>query len=126
MMQVRRLHEGQTVSHAFGFVWRRLMINKVIPIIPIHIKTHFRSNQPTPERCLELGCPVWRAVESWSSDARVAVLASGWFRHFLVDEEIDRQSMRAMDNKSMAVYYYVSCHRSLAGTGCAMGFATRE
>ena len=49
-----------------------------------------------------------------------------WFSHFLVDEEIDRQSMRAMDNMSMAVYDYVPCYRSLAGTGCATGFATRE
>jgi hypothetical protein len=31
-----------------------------------------------------------------------------------------------MDNKSMAVYDYVPCYRSLAGTGCATGFATRE
>jgi hypothetical protein len=67
MMQVRRLHEGQTMSHAFGFGWRRLMTNKVVPIIPIHIDTHFPSNQPTPERCLKLGRAVRRAVESWSS-----------------------------------------------------------
>jgi 3-O-methylgallate 3,4-dioxygenase len=34
--------------------------------------------------------------ESWDSDARVAVLGSGGFSHFVVDEEIDRRAMRAM------------------------------
>ena len=75
MMQVRRLHEGQTMSHAFGFVWRRLMTNKVVPTIPIHINTDFPSNQPTPEPYLELDHAVRRAVESWNSGATVAVLA---------------------------------------------------
>ena len=126
MIQVRRLHEDRTMSHAFDFVWRHLMTNKVVPIIPIHINTHVPSNQPTPERCLGLGRAVRRAVESLSSGASVAVLASNGFSHFLFDEEIGRQSIRMMDNKSMAVYYYVSYYRSLAGTGCASGFTTRE
>ncbi len=159
MMHVRRLREGQTMSHAFGFVWRRLMPTKIVPTIPIHINTYFPPNQPTPERCIELGRAVRRAVESWDTDATVAILGSGGFSHFVVDEEIDRQSIRlmeqkdydgigklplerlqsgtseirnwfavagAMDDKTMDMYDYVPCYRSIAGTGCAMGFASWE
>jgi 3-O-methylgallate 3,4-dioxygenase len=36
------------------------------------------------------------AVASWSSDARVAIIASGGLSHFVVDEELDRRFLSAL------------------------------
>ena len=116
LMHVRRMHEGQTMSHAFGFVWRRLMPNNAIPTVPIHINTYFPPNQPTPERCLELGRAIRRAIESWDSDARVAVLGSGGFSHFVVDEEIDRRTMKALRTKDYETLKSLPLHRLQSGT----------
>ena len=116
VMHVRKLAENQTMSHAFGFVWRRLMPSKVIPTVPIHINTYFPPNQPTPERCLEFGRAVGRAIESWDSSARVAVLASGGFSHFVVDEEIDQRVMKAMQNKDDEAIASLPLERLQSGT----------
>lgn len=116
IMHVRRMNEDQTMSHAFGFVWRRLMPNNVIPTVPVHINTYFPPNQPTPERCLEFGRAVRRAIESWDSDARVAVLGSGGFSHFVVDEEIDRKTMKALETKDYDTLRSLPLERLQSGT----------
>ena len=116
LMQVHRVAEGQSLSHAFGFVWRRLMRNKVIPTVPIHINTYFPPNQPTPARCYELGRAVRRAIESWDSDARVAVLGSGGFSHFVVDEELDRKTLKALEQHDEETLAHLPVERLQAGT----------
>jgi hypothetical protein len=47
---------------------------------------------------------VARAIESWQSDARVAVFASGGLSHFVVDEELDNwllDGMKSNDEKAL-------------------------
>jgi predicted class III extradiol MEMO1 family dioxygenase len=39
------------------------------------------------------------AIESWKSNARVAVIASGGLSHFVIDEELDRQILKALQAK---------------------------
>ena len=116
IMQVSRMQEGQSMSHAFGFVWRRLMRNKVIPTVPIHINTYFPPNQPTPQRSLDLGRAVGEAIRSWDSNARVAVLGSGGFSHFVVDEEIDRRAMKALEQKDEETIVSLPVERLQSGT----------
>jgi 3-O-methylgallate 3,4-dioxygenase len=51
-----------------------------------------------------MGKIVAQAIESWPSDARVAVFASGGLSHFVVDEELDMaliQGMRNNDEKAL-------------------------
>jgi hypothetical protein len=156
IMHARTIGEGKSISHAFGFVWNRLMGDKITQTVPIHINTYFPPNQPTPLRSWELGQSVRKAIESWDNDLRVAVLGSGGFGHFVVDEEIDQDCIKALEGKNtkaigalplerlqsgtsevrnwfaaagaaeeldMHMVDYVPCYRSVAGTGCAMGFA---
>jgi len=115
-MHVRRLREDQNMSHAFGFVWRRLMNGKIIPTVPIHINTYFPPNQPTPERCWNFGKAVHEAIKSWDSGKRVAILGSGGFSHFVVDEEIDRQSLRAIADRDEQGIFALPTERLQSGT----------
>lgn len=118
IMHVREMPEGKGMSHAFGFVWRRLMtqIGKTIPTIPFHINTYFPPNQPTPARCLDLGAAVRRAIDSWTPGVRVGVLASGGFSHFVVDEDIDRQALKALEDSNFRAISELPVLRLQAGT----------
>ncbi len=88
---------GQAMSHAFGFIYWRLMHNRgAIPTVPIHLNTYFPPNQPTPARCLAIGRGVRHAIESWPKGVRVAVIGSGGLSHFVVDEEFDKSFLAVL------------------------------
>jgi 3-O-methylgallate 3,4-dioxygenase len=102
--QLTRQANGRTVGHAFTFVRRRIMEKKMVPILPVTINTYFPPNQPTAARCYAFGKALRRAIESWDSTKRVAVVASGGLSHFVVDEELDRGILKAMrENDEKAI-----------------------
>jgi 3-O-methylgallate 3,4-dioxygenase len=95
----RKLKPGEGMGHAFSFVYGRLMNGKTIPTVPIMVNTYYPPNQPTPKRCFDLGRAVRAAIEAWESDARVAVIGSGGLSHFVIDQELDQQILKAMQAK---------------------------
>lgn len=97
-----RLADGHGEGHAFGFIHNRLLAGTAIPMVPLFLNTYYPPNQPTPGRCYRLGQAICRAVESFSADLRVGVLASGGLSHFTIDEEFDGRVMRAMREKDVA------------------------
>jgi 3-O-methylgallate 3,4-dioxygenase len=90
-----RLSKAHGEGHAFGFVHRRLMSDKIVPIVPIALNTYFPPNQPRPARCYDLGKAIRKAVHTVPAGERVGILASGGLSHFTVDEEFDRQILDA-------------------------------
>ncbi|MEX0923670.1 MAG: extradiol ring-cleavage dioxygenase [Rhodovibrionaceae bacterium] len=89
--------EGRSLGHAWTFVRRRLL-DTPIPMLPVMVNTYYPPNQPTPERCYDLGAALHRAVESWPGDEKVAVVASGGLSHFVVDEELDHRIIDGLQN----------------------------
>jgi hypothetical protein len=91
--QLRRLTVGEigvnSAPHAYGFVYRRIMRDKVVPHVPVFVNTFYPPNQPPVGRCLAFGRALAHAVSSWPDDWSVAVIASGGLTHFVVDEEFD-------------------------------------
>ena len=85
----------RSVGHAIGFIYRRLLRDKPVPVVPVLLNTFYPPNQPTPKRCYEFGKSMGRAIRKWQSDARVAVVASGGISHFVVDEEWDHKMLGA-------------------------------
>jgi catalytic LigB subunit of aromatic ring-opening dioxygenase len=88
---------GRTLGHAFTFPRYRLGLSPETPITPIFINTYFPPNVPSARRCHALGRVVRDAVASWTSDARVAIIASGGLSHFVVDEELDHHFLSALE-----------------------------
>ncbi|MEE2761034.1 MAG: protocatechuate 3,4-dioxygenase [Pseudomonadota bacterium] len=86
------------IGHAFSFIYRRVLCDKPIPLVPVFLNTFFPPNQPRPRRCFELGRAIGEAVKSWDSDARVCIVASGGLSHFVIDEEWDRRMLKAMQS----------------------------
>lgn len=98
----RRLPTGQGMGHAFGYLYQRILRQKPIPALPIMVNTYYPPNQVTPQRCYELGQAVRAAVQEWPGQARVAVVASGGLSHFVIDEDLDHQVLKAMQNRDAA------------------------
>jgi Catalytic LigB subunit of aromatic ring-opening dioxygenase len=91
-------HE-QGLPHGFAFVVKRLFDNRPSPILPVFQNTCYPPNQPTPKRSFQLGQAIGQAVKAWPDAARVAVVASGGLSHFVVDEELDRKLIAALEQK---------------------------
>lgn len=95
---VANIREGSEagLGHAFGFVVRRLMGDRPVPIVPLLLNTYFPPNVPTAARCHDIGLALRQAIEAAPASLRVAIMASGGLSHFVVDEELDLRVMDAI------------------------------
>lgn len=104
------------VGHAFSFLYRRVLPGSKVPMVPVMVNTYYPPNQPTPKRCYAFGQAVRKAIESWNSDARVALLASGGLSHVVIDEEIDAMTIDGLQNKKPEVLFGLPRERLKGGT----------
>ena len=100
--QTSRLPVGpqgsNSIQHAFGFVYRRLMRDDVVANVPVFVNTHYPPNRPSTARCLAFGAGLARAITSWPAEVRVALIASGGLTHYVIDEDFDHRVLDAMRN----------------------------
>jgi 3-O-methylgallate 3,4-dioxygenase len=89
----------QGLPHGFAFIVKRLYNNQPRAIVPVFQNTCYPPNTPSPKRSYQLGQAIAGAVAEYPEDARVAVVASGGLSHFVVDEELDRQLLKALADK---------------------------
>ena len=89
------------MQHGFGFIYERLMLQPV-PVVPLMVNIHYPPNQVPPAGCYALGQAVRRAVEAWDSPARVAVAACGGLSVGMVQEELDRKVLHALQTRNTA------------------------
>ena len=104
------------VGHAFSFLYRRVLPGGKLPMVPVMVNTYYPPNQPTPKRCYAFGQAVRTAIESWESDKRVAVMASGGLSHVVIDEEIDQMTIDGLKNKKPEVLWRLPRERLWGGT----------
>ena len=103
-------------GHAFGFVHKRVMTGRVVPIVPVIFNTFYPPNQPTPRRCYRLGQEIAAAVASFPGEARVGIMASGGLSHFVIDEELDQIVIAALREKDAATLQSLPRQRLEAGS----------
>jgi aromatic ring-opening dioxygenase LigB subunit len=89
------------ITHSVGFIVRRLMKDNPIPLVPVLLNTFWPPNQIKPGRCYDFGVSIGRAIRSWDSDKRVAIIASGGLSHFVIDEEWDRKMLKAFQENDV-------------------------
>jgi hypothetical protein len=90
------------IPHAYGFVYRQIMRDQVIPNVPVILNTFYPPNQPTVSRCFHFGAAIGRAIASWDADKTVGIFASGGLSHFVVDADFDRAFLDALKNSNVA------------------------
>jgi 3-O-methylgallate 3,4-dioxygenase len=94
-----KLKEEVGAGHAFSFLHQYIMPELDIPVVPVTVNAFYPPNQPTPLRAFQLGAAVRSAIDSWDSDKKVAVMASGGLSHFIIDEELDQMLIEGMRNR---------------------------
>ena len=104
------------VGHAVGFVYRRIIKDKPVPVIPILLNTYFPPNQPTAKRCYQFGQSIGRAIAAWKSDKRVAICASGGISHFVIDEDFDQRMLTAIKNQDTKTIFAEPANMFRSGT----------
>jgi hypothetical protein len=103
--RTNKMPEGRregAIGHAFYYVYRRLMDNRVIPNVPILVNTYYPPNVPGARRCYNFGKVLRKAIEDWDTDKRVAVFASGGLSHTVIEEELDRRILDGLLNDDVA------------------------
>jgi 3-O-methylgallate 3,4-dioxygenase len=104
------------VGHAVGFVYRRIVKDRPVPVIPILLNTYFPPNRPTARRCYRFGQSIGRAIAGWNAKKRVAICASGGISHFVVDEDFDNRMLTAMKNRDTKTIFAEPENMFLSGT----------
>ena len=104
------------VGHAFSFLYRRILPGSRVPMVPVMVNTYYPPNQPTPKRCYAFGGAVRKAIESWDSNKRVAIMASGGLSHVVIDEEIDAMTIDGLKNKKPEVLFGLPREKLRGGT----------
>ena len=93
---IQALVGEQFEGHAYSFIHRRYMRKHAIAVVPVFLNTYYPPNQPTPQRCHDLGLAIGELVSSFPENRRVGILASGGLSHFLVNEGLDRKVVTAL------------------------------
>jgi 3-O-methylgallate 3,4-dioxygenase len=70
--------------------------------VPVALNTFYPPNQPSVRRCYDFGKSLVRAIQSWDSDARVALIASGGLTHFVIDETVDQLFFDALRKRDIS------------------------
>jgi 3-O-methylgallate 3,4-dioxygenase len=78
------------VPHAYGFIYRQIMGDDPPPNVPVFMNVFYPPNQPPFKRAMQIGHALFKAIQDWDSDQRVALIASGGMSHFVCDEELDQ------------------------------------
>ena len=101
----------QGLPHGVSFVVKRLFDNRPGPILHVFQNTCYPPNQPTPRRSFAMGQAVTAAIREWDEPASVAVVASGGLSHFVVDEELDRAVLDALERNDAKALQAIPRHR---------------
>ncbi len=91
------------IGHAYTFIYRRVLQDKPITMVPILVNTYYPPNKPSPRRCFEFGKTLGKAIRSWDGNQRVALLGSGGLSHFVIDEDWDHRMLEAMSTGDFQV-----------------------
>lgn len=107
---------GRILGHAWTFPRRRLMGERALPMVPVHVNTMYPPNRPSPGRCYRFGLALGDAIRSFDGPDSVAVIATGGLSHFVVDEELDRHVLRALADDDEAALATLPRERLVSGT----------
>ncbi len=119
---VREISPDQHEGHAFSYVHRTYLYGRAVPIVPVFINTYYAPNPISPRRCVALGKALHDAIKGFPEAMRVGVLASGGLSHFIVDEELDRGVLKALQEDDLRFLARLDPKRLQAGSSEIRGW----
>ena len=88
-------HE-QGLGHAFGRPLYTTNADARYEVVPIMVNTYYPP-AASPKRCIQFGRALAKAIDDYGEDRRVLVMASGGLSHMVIDEQIDRDFLKAVE-----------------------------
>ncbi|MGW4379167.1 DODA-type extradiol aromatic ring-opening family dioxygenase [Kitasatospora sp. NPDC004531] len=86
------------IPHGWGFIYQRILGEACsIPFVPVFVNTFYEPNPPTAARSYRFGRALGRSLTQFPQDLRIGVVASGGLSHFVIDEELDRCFLDALE-----------------------------
>src|SRR3984957_8186522 len=85
------------IPHAYGFLYHSILGDTPPPSVPVILNVHYPYNVPKNQRCLAMGKALQGAIKSFDGYKRVAMMASGGLTPFVVDEDLDKTILEALD-----------------------------
>ena len=110
------LADTQYEGHAYSFVHRWYLRDADLPVVPVFLNTYNPPNQPRPPRCVRLGAALREAIAAYPGDMRIGLMASGGLSHFIVEEDLDRAIIAALQRKDMDYLAGLDPRRLKAGS----------
>jgi 3-O-methylgallate 3,4-dioxygenase len=110
------LPKDAVLDDAFTFVWDWMLRGETIPMVPMLLSRDL-PNQATPRRCYDLGIALRHAIEAWPGAERIGLIASGGLSHQIVDEELDRIVVAALQSGDRATLSSLPRDRLNRGPG---------
>lgn len=105
------------IPHGWGFIYQRILGQEsTLPMVPIFVNTFWEPTPPSAARSYDFGVALGHAVASYPEDARVGIVASGGLSHFVVDEELDRAFIRALQDHDVDYLRSIPADLMTAGT----------
>ncbi|MFV0375171.1 hypothetical protein [Microbacterium sp.] len=90
-------YANRGIPHGYGFIYQRFLgEDSSVPFVPVFINTFWDPNPPSARRSYDFGRALARAIGSFPEDLRVGVVASGGLSHFVIDETLDTDFIRAI------------------------------
>jgi 3-O-methylgallate 3,4-dioxygenase len=110
-------YRNSGVPHGWGFIYQRILGQEsTIPMVPVFVNTFWEPTPPSASRSYDFGVALGKAIQSFPKDIRVGVVASGGLSHFVVDEELDRAFIRAMEQRDADYLRSLPANLLTAGT----------
>ncbi len=116
---VNGLAPEQSEGHAYSFVHRWYLDGGAamrLPVVPVFLNTYNPPNAPLPRRCVKFGAALRELIAGYPENLRVGVLASGGLSHFIVEEDLDRAVIGAVERKDFAFLAALDPRRLKAGS----------
>ncbi|RGE18957.1 hypothetical protein [Leucobacter sp. wl10] len=105
------------IPHGWGYVLQQVLGGEDLPpFVPVFVNTFWHPNPPSARRSYDFGVALGRAIADYPEDLRVGVVASGGLTHFVIDEEMDRKFLTALQEKDEEVLTAYSDDELRSGT----------
>lgn len=110
-------YENAGVPHGWGFIYQRILGQEcTIPMVPLFVNTFWEPTPPSASRSYDFGVALGKAIMSYPRDVRVGLVASGGLSHFVIDEELDKAFIRAMEEHDEEYLRSIPANLLTAGT----------
>jgi 3-O-methylgallate 3,4-dioxygenase len=104
------------IGDSYTFLYEVYAPKKTTPMVPFMI-SRYLPNQTSPKRAYALGRAMRKVLDGWDSNKRVAVMASGGLSHQILDEELDRTVVKALQERDADTLCSIPRERLNRGPG---------